>query len=175
MTRKICLQSRPFPCPPARRSVGDRWFITGDWLGAAHRTGLSGKPVSGMPGFGGSPTAAIPVDAGPGGKRYRASGEVLARRATRGRCPARAACIPAQRSVPADSPIEAQVQVEDRKDPPCLPIPPQSGALDPGGVSLVRVRDAMSGGFQPAGWVSASVKRCIYTSSRGFIPYFATL
>src|SRR5215208_2852956 len=128
-----------------------------------------------MPGLGGSPTAAIPVDTGPGGKRYRASGEVFGRRATRGRCPARAARIPAQRFVPTGSPIEAQVQVEDRKDPPRLRIRPQYDALDPGGVSLVRVRDAMSGGFQPAGWVSTSVKRCIYTSSRGLIPYFVTL
>ena len=171
----IFLQNRLFPCPLAIGRSGIYGSITGDRPRAAHRTGLSGKPASGMPGLGGSPTAAIPVDTGPGGKRYRASGEVFGRRATRGRCPDRAARIPAQRFVPAGSLTEAQVQVEYRKDPPCLRIRPQCGALDPGGVPLLLVRDAMSGDFQPAGWVSTSVKRCIYTSSRGLIPYFATL
>jgi hypothetical protein len=128
-----------------------------------------------MPGFGGSLSTTIPVDTGLRGKRYRAWGEVCGRRATRDRFPSREARVPAQRSVPAGPPIEAQVQVEDSKDPPCLRIPPQCGALDPGGVSLVHVRDAMSGDFQPRGWVSTAVKRCIYTSSRGLIPYFVTL
>jgi hypothetical protein len=177
--RTISLQNRLFPSAFVRRSPvsqsGINGSMTGDRPRAAHRTGLSGKPVSEMPGFGGSLTAAIPVDTGPGGKRYRASGEFIGRRAARGRSPARAARIAAKRSIPTESLIEAQVQVKDCQDRPCLCIAPQYGTLEPVGVSLVRVRNTLSGNFQPGGWVSTAVKRCICTSSRGLIPHFVTL
>jgi hypothetical protein len=57
-------------------------------------------------------------------------------------------------------------------------VPPHSAAmrrLDPVGVSLGRIRTTLSGDFQPARWVLTAVKRCIYTSSGGLIPYFVTL